>query len=343
MLRANLIAPTRIVLEEASEPTPGPGEVRLRIETCGVCGSDIHAYYGEHPFIDLPVQPGHEFVGEIDALGPGVAGWSVGQRVTAEPSLVCGECAQCRAGRYNICERLRVIGCQSDGALAEYLVVPAAKLVEIPDGMTNEQGAMIEPLAVGVHAMRLAALTPATRLLILGAGAIGLTALMAARAQGVTDITITDTVPAKLDLARELGAKHAVNVGVTDLADFCRATFDAERAFDVAAECVGVEATVRDAINTLKKGGALVIVGVFGHEVKVNLGLVQDRELRLIGSLMYTMDDFLTARDLIASGRAPVTKLITGRYPLGQIGAAMQFIDQQRAHNIKTMIHIRPQ
>ncbi len=343
MLRANLIEPTKVVLEQVSEPTPGPGEVRLRIETCGVCGSDIHAYYGEHPFIDLPVQPGHEFAGVIDRVGPGVTGWSVGQRVTAEPSLVCGKCENCRAGRYNICDNLKVIGCQTDGALAEYLIVPAAKLIELTPGMTYEQGALVEPLAVGVHALRLATITPETRLLILGAGTIGLVHLMAARARGVTDITVTDTVPAKLALARELGAKHTVDVSKTRLTDFCRQTYGTERAFDVAAECVGVEATMRDAIATLKKGGELLVVGVFGHEVTLNMGLVQDRELKLIGSLMYTMDDFRAARDLIASGRAPVMKLVSSRYPLDQIGAAMQAIDQQRAQNVKTMIHIRPQ
>ena len=343
MLRANLVSPTHVVLEDVPEPRPGPGEVRLRIETCGVCGSDIHAYYGEHPFVPLPVQPGHEFAGVIDQLGPGVTGWAVGQRVTAEPSLVCGECEHCRAGRYNICERLRVIGCQTDGALAEYLVVPAAKLVPLTEGMSFEQGAFVEPLAVGVHALRRVALAPTTRLLILGAGTIGLVHLMAARAWGVTDITVTDTVAAKLDLARELGAKHTVDVSQTPLVDFCRETFGAERAFDVAAECVGVGATVRDGILTLKKGGELLVVGVFSKEVPVNLGLVQDRELKLIGSLMYTMDDFTEARDLIASGRAPVLKLVTARYPLDKADAAMRAIDERRERNIKTMIHIRPQ
>jgi L-iditol 2-dehydrogenase len=343
MLRANLIAPTTVVLEEVSEPIPGPGEVRLQIETCGICGSDIHAYYGEHPFIPLPVQPGHEFAGRVDMLGEGVSGWEVDQKVTAEPNLVCGTCEQCRAGRYNICDNLRVIGCQTDGALAEYLVVPAEKLVALPEAMTFEQGALIEPLAVGVHALRLVNLTPETRLLILGAGTIGLMHLLTARAWGVTDITITDAIPAKLDLARELGAKHTIDVNKTNLVDFCRETFGEERVFDVAAECVGIAATVRDAIPTLKKGGVLLVVGIFPSKVPVDLGLVQDRELKLIGSLMYTMDDFTEARDLIASGRAQAEPLISSRYPLDQVSEAAKAIDQHPENNIKTMIHIRPQ
>lgn len=343
MLRANLIEPRKMILEQVPVPAPGPGQVRLKIETCGVCGSDIHAYYGEHPYIQCPIAPGHEFAGRVDMVGEGVSGWQVGQPVTAEPSLVCGECDNCRAGLYNICDNLKVIGCQSDGGFAEYLVVPANKLVEIPAAMTFEQGSFVEPLAVGVHGLRMGSVTPDTRLLILGAGTIGLMHLLVARAWGVQDITITDRIASKLDLAAELGAAHTVNTSQTRLTDFCRQTFGSERPFDVAVECVGVGATVRDGIETLKKGGTMVVVGVFPKEVPVNMGFVQDRELKLVGSLMYRMDDFIEARDLIASGRAHVTELITSRYPLVQIADALHAIDQRPETNIKTMIHIVPQ
>jgi len=343
MRRANLIQPKNMIVETAPDPVPGPGEIRLKIETCGVCGSDIHAYYGEHPFIQCPIAPGHEFSGRVDMLGPGVTGFAIGQPVTAEPSLVCGECENCRAGKYNICEKLTVIGCQSDGGFAEYLNVPAKKVVPLTEGMTFEQGSFVEPLAVGVHALRLAPITPDTRLLILGAGTIGLVHLLAARAWGVKEITVTDRIASKLDLALEVGAKHVVDVSKTSLTDFAQKTYGKEMAFDVAVECVGVAGTVRDAILTLKKGGTLVVVGVFPKEVPVNLGLVQDHEIDMVGSLMYTMDDFLEARNLIGSGRAPIDPLISARYPLEQIPQAMQAIDANPEKNVKTMIHIRPQ
>jgi L-iditol 2-dehydrogenase len=330
MQRANLIEPRKMLLETVPTPVPGPGEVRLQIETCGVCGTDIHAWYGEHPYIQCPIAPGHEFSGQIEMLGPGVTGWQVGQRGTAEPSLVCGECENCKAGKYNICEKLKVIGCQSDGGFAEYLVVPANKLVELKPNMTWEQGSFVEPLAVVVHALRQVLITKSTRLLILGSGTIGLMNLLVAHACGLTDITMTDTVTAKLDLALELGAKHVVNVGQTKLMDFCKTTFGSERAFDVALECVGVGSTVRDGMSTLKKGGTLIVVGVFAHDVPVNMGLVQDRELKLVGSLMYRMDDFVQARDMIATGRANVEPLVSARYPLGQIALAMETIDKER-------------
>lgn len=343
MLRANLVERKTIIFEQVSEPVPGPGEVRLKVETCGVCGSDIHAYYGEHPFIGFPIQPGHEFTGRIDWLGPNVTDWEIGQRVTAEPSLVCGTCENCRKGKYHICYNLRVIGCQTDGAFAEYLIVPAKKLVKLPDNISFEQGSFIEPLAVGVHGMRKARTGPDTRLLILGAGTIGLMALFAARAMGITEISMTDLVDEKLHIAAELGAKYTVNVGKTKLADFCRNTYGQEMAFDLAVECVGTAGTIRDGLPALKKGGQMVVAGVFPKEVLVNLGFVQDREIEIIGSLMYQMDDFREARDLIASGKAPVEQLISARYPLNKLDAAMKAIDEHPDRNLKTMIHIRPQ
>jgi L-iditol 2-dehydrogenase len=343
MLRANLTTRKTIVMEQVNEPIPGSGQVRLKVETCGVCGSDIHAYYGEHPYIGFPIQQGHEFAGRIDQIGPDVTGWQVGQRVTAEPSVVCGECENCQQGNYHICYRLSVIGCQSDGAMAEYVLVQAKKLVALPDTMTFEEGAFVEPLAVGVHAVRRVATHAGTRMLILGAGTIGLMTLFAALGAGITDITITDILDEKLQLARKLNAKHTVNVRDTSLSDFCRTTFGTEMAFDVAIECVGTAGTVRGALPVLKKGGKLVLGGVFPEEVPVNLGLAQDRELSLIGTLMYQMDEFTTARDLIASGKAPVQGLITSRYPLAEFPQAMKMIDENRNANLKTMIHIRPQ
>lgn len=343
MLRANLIRPQQLVVEQVAIPEPGPGEVRIRLETCGICGTDLHAYHGKHPFITLPIQPGHEFAGVIDALGPGVTGWEVGLRVTAEPSLVCGNCDNCHRGDYHICYKLAVIGCQVDGALAEYLTVPANKLVALPDRVSFEQGTLIEPLAVGIHATKMAPLRPESRLVILGAGTIGLMCLLAARARGVREITITDRFDHKLALAAQLGATHTVNVEKTNLIDFAYATLKHRLIFDVAIECAGHTDSVRDGITTLTKGGTFILAGVFPQDVPVSLGLVQDRELKLHGSLMYQIGDFVTALNLIASKRAPVENLITSRWPLEQVGPALQAIDQNPAQNIKTMIHIRPQ
>jgi len=343
MRRTHLLEPRKVVLEEVPDPSPGPGEVRLAVETCGVCGSDIHAYLGHHPFMVPPLQPGHEFAGKIDEVGEGVTDWQVGQRVATEPSLNCQKCPPCLDGRYHICSELRVIGAAAPGAMADYVVVPSRKLIALPDELSFEQGAFLEPLAVGVHAIARTEVGPDTRLLILGSGTIGLMTLFAALAKGVREITVTDLVEDKLTLARKLGARHTVNASKTQLGEFCLTTYGEEMAFDAAAECVGTESTVRDGLPILRRGGKMIIVGVFPNDVSAPIGLLQDREIDLLGSLMYQIRDFKTARDLMASGLAPVERLISARYPLTEIVEAFQKIESQPETNTKTMIHVRPQ
>jgi L-iditol 2-dehydrogenase len=343
MLRAHLVAPREILVEDIPEPTPGQGDVRLQVEACGVCGSDIHAYHGTHPFMPPPLQPGHEFSGVVDALGEGVSDWQVGQRVVVEPSVNCERCQHCVAGRYHLCDALTVIGCAADGAMAEYVVVPARKLIALPDKLTFEQGALLEPLAVGVHALERVDVGADSRLVILGSGTIGLMTLFVARSRGVREITMTDIEDEKLAVARELGAQHTVNVSRVGLADFCRSTFGSKMVFDVAAECVGTEGTVRGGLPVLKRGGKMLIVGVFPADVRVEIGLLQDREIDLLGSLMYQKRDFRAAMDLVVSGDAPVHRLISSRHTLDELPLAMEAIDVRPECNLKTMIHLRPQ
>jgi len=171
------LAHLHVRLIESPRPSPGPDEILVAVARVGICGSDLHAYHGRHPFIQLPVVPGHEFAGAVVEVGANVHDFVPGQRVTVEPSLVCGVCHNCTRGRYNICERLRVIGCQTTGALGEYLAVPASKTLLLPDSVTWDQAVMVEPLAVAVHAVRLArfqSVQPGANVLILGAGTIGL-------------------------------------------------------------------------------------------------------------------------------------------------------------------------
>ena len=339
MKRARLIAPEKIVIEDVPIPMPGPGEVRVAIRACGVCGSDVHAYHGRHPFTSCPVVPGHEFSGTIDAPGQGVTGWTVGRRVTVEPSLVCGICENCRSGRYNICDALKVIGCQSDGAMAEYLVVPAAKLIPLPGGLDFESAALIEPTAVGVHAVLRLELPSTSRLLVVGAGTIGLQTMQAARALGIPEVTVTDLSDARLERARALGATQVVNVGNVALTDWMRRHYACANPMDGAIECVGAgAAAINSAIETVKKGRRIVVAGVWGSQPAVNMGLIQDRELELVGTLMYTHDDFLAARDLIAAGRIQVKPLITARYPLAEAAQAFTAASSNPETTLKVLI-----
>jgi len=343
MQRACLVAPEQIVIEDVAIPVPGSKEVRIRVYVCGICGSDVHAYHGRHPFISCPVVPGHEFAGIIDSVGQGVAEWQGGERITVEPSLVCGTCENCLRGRYNICDELKVIGCQSDGAMAEYLVVPADKVVRLVEGMDFETGAMIEPSAVGVHAVRRLDVSAVSRVLVVGAGTIGLQTMQAALALGIPEVIITGLSDVRLERAKALGVSHAVNVRRVDLGDWMASQYGRRNPMDAALECVGAgERTINGALEAVKKGSRVVVVGVWGSHPRVNMGIIQDRELKVVGTLMYTRDDFVTARDLVAEGRIQVKPLVTARYPLEEAAQAFEEAAGDIDRTLKVLIAVRP-
>jgi L-iditol 2-dehydrogenase len=339
MKQVELFAPEDIRLVDAPHPVPAPDEILVAVAQVGICGSDLHAYHGRHPFIDLPVVPGHEFVGTVIKMGADVSGFSPGQRITVEPSLVCGECYNCTHGRYNICERLQVIGCQMPGALAEYLAVPASKVLLLPEDVSWDQAVMVEPLAVAVHAIRVAELQPHAKVLVLGAGTIGLMVLQAAKALGAGSVIITDLLPDRLDLALELGSDEVVNPATTDLAGAIGRTCGPD-GVDVIIECVGSAATAREAVRVARKGTRIVLAGVFEEEVPLNLGLVQDRELELVGTLMYVDDDFSVALELLRDRKAKVKPLITHRFRLHQAAEAFATADG-REGALKVIIQVQ--
>jgi L-iditol 2-dehydrogenase len=338
MKQVELHAPEDIRLQEAPVPSPGPDEVLIKIACVGICGSDLHAYHNRHPFIELPVVPGHEFCGTVAEVGPNVTEFAPGQRVTVEPSLVCGKCYNCLHGRYNICEQLKVIGCQSAGAMAEYLAVPATKVLALPDDVSFDQAALAEPLAVGVHAVRVGGVQAGTKVLVLGAGTIGLMTLQAANAMGATPVMVTDTRRERLDLAMQLGADEIIDPTRTNLEQRSEELFG-HPGPDVIIECVGSAATIKDAIAVARKGTRIVVAGVFEEEVPVPLGLVQDRELEIVGTLMYAGDDFQTAIDLLAQGQARATPLITHRFPLDRAAEAFKAADS-RDKVLKVLIEV---
>ncbi len=304
-------SPGELRLEAAEVPPPGPGEVRLRSLAIGICGSDLHVYAGHHPFVDYPVFPGHEIVAEVTALGADVdEGWR-GARVALEPSLVCGRCRACRSGRYNICERLEVMGFQAPGGMADAFVAPVDRLHRLPERMPTSAGALVEPTAVATHAVRLAeevagALDGAD-VAVFGAGTIGLLCACVARASGGT-VVVVDPSDARRALAAALGFDTAETL--------------AARAHDVAFECVGVEAALRDAIASARKGATVIVAGVYGRDPATPAGLVQDWELTLRGTLMYTAQDYERAIELLADGTIDADRLITDRYPLAAVERA---------------------
>ena len=192
MLQQLMTAPGKIVFNEIPKPVPKAGEVLVKIMKIGICGSDIHVYHGKHPFTRYPVTQGHEVSGEIAGLGDGVSAFSLGQKVTIQPQVVCGVCYPCRHGKYNLCENLKVMGFQTTGTASEFFSVDAGKVTPLPDAMTFDQGAMIEPLAVAVHAVKRAGNVRGLNIAVLGAGPIGNLVAQAAKGMGAASVLITD-------------------------------------------------------------------------------------------------------------------------------------------------------
>lgn len=260
----------------------------------------------------------------------------IGKRVTVLPSLVCGECYNCRTGRFNICDTLRVIGCQTPGAFAEYVKAPRDKVFVLPDSISWEQAILVEPLAVAVHAVRKARNIAGRNVVVLGAGTIGLMVANVLKAYGAGNIIISDFNDKRLTLARKLGANTAINVA-SDLFEEIVSAQDFR--IDTVFECAGVESTINQGIDIVEKGGEIVILGVFEDEIKVKMGLVQDKEINLQGVLMYDKEDYYEALRLVETNNL-ITEMITHRFSLHEISEAFDSIESDSANAIKILLEV---
>lgn len=328
-------APGQVELVTAPAPVPAAGEALVAMDVVGVCGSDVHASHGRHPFVPLPYHPGHEVVATVRAVGDGVD-LALGTRVVVEPILACGHCKYCRDGRYNLCATMAFFGCTAPtGGLADLFVLPADRLVPVPDSLTDLQAVLIEPLATPVHAVRLAGpdLTGKT-VAVLGAGTIGLLALAAARRAGATRVAVSETLAPKRDLALRLGADSVHDAASPDLVDDVRA--DLGGSADVVFDCVSVQATVDQAMGLAFKGGTVVVVGVPAAPVTVPLPEIQDLQVRIQGSATYTREDYLAAIAMIEEGLVRPEDMITAQYPLSRVADA--FADASSGRQVKVVV-----
>jgi len=346
MRQARLVEAGRVEIEEVARPEPGPRRVLLAPEWVGVCGTDVHVWHDKHPFTTLPVVQGHEVSATVVEAGPGVEGWAPGDRVVVEPSLVCRHlrpdrppCPQCRAGRYNICDHLRVMGFQAPGCYAEYYAVPEDRLVRLPDGLAMDMAAFAEPVAVGVHACRRVGVEKGARVLVVGAGPIGLLLAQSAKAMGAGEVLAADIRDNRLDLARRFGLDHTVNSERDPLPQAVRAVWPDGP--DAVFEVVGFEPAMRDAILSARKGTRIGVVGVFGDDPALQMSLVQDRELELIGTLMYMKPDWETAVRFLADGAVQVLPLVTHRFEMADLAKAYRQIDGAPEETLKVLVEVR--
>lgn len=339
MLQQVMAKPGEIVYQEVPIPEIGSDQVLIRIRRIGICGSDIHVYHGTHPFTSYPITQGHEASGEIVKTGSAVKDFCIGQKVTIEPQLFCGECYPCTHGKYNLCEKLKVFGFQTTGVGSEYFVVDASKVDLLPENMSFDEGAMLEPLAVTVHAAKRFSELEGAKVAILGAGPIGILLAQTCKALGAAKILITDISDYRLELAREVGADFAVNTGKKDFGQALKDAFGSDRA-DVIYECAGTDITMDQAIQNARKGSTIILVAVFGKPAVVDLAVLNDHELDLNTTMMYRHEDFLQAIHLVEEKKVCLEPLMSRHFPFQEFKKAYEYIDENRERTMKVLIDL---
>ncbi len=334
-------------LEIAETPLPavGPDEVLVRVEACGICGSDVHGFDGSSGRRIPPIVMGHEAAGTVEAVGANVQGYAKGDRVTFDSTVYCGHCAYCERGEVNLCDNRQVIGVscgdyRRHGAFAEYVSVPQQILYHLPASIGFDEAAMLEAASVALHAVRVSDLRGGETALVLGAGMIGLLTLQAARAAGCKRVLIADLDPTRLELARRVGAEETVVAGPDLVQKILELT--GGQGVDVALEAVGRNATVAAAIDATRKGGTVTLIGNITPEVTLPLQKVVSRQIRLQGSCA-SSGEFPQAIDLIASGRMQVRPLITAIASLEEGPRWFERLHAGEPNLMKVILTPRPQ
>ena len=335
-MRRVVVHPGRIAVEDAEVPAPGPGEALVRTLAVGVCGSDLHAARGRHPFVPLPYRPGHEVVGVIEAVGS-AGGQAPGQRVIVEPDLPCWTCKMCTTGRENLCENLQFFGCgYAQGGMADYFTLAANRLHPVPDTLDDHTAALIEPLSTPVHAVRLAGDVAGRSAAVLGAGTIGLFTLAVLRAHGARKVVITDPNLAKRERAMALGADAAIDARTPDVAGQVRDVLGGSA--DIVFDCVAIQSSIDQAIVMADKGGTVVVVGVPAREVTIPLPIVQDHQIRIQGSATYLPEDYAESADLLGRGTVRKADFVTATRPLDQVAEAFELAAS--GHHVKVLVTV---
>ncbi|MBW2417318.1 MAG: alcohol dehydrogenase catalytic domain-containing protein [Deltaproteobacteria bacterium] len=328
-------------VEDRPLPEPGPGEVRVRIEACGVCGSDLHLYHSG--FLAPGSTPGHEFAGVVEALGAGVEGLREGQRVTVEPLATCGECAQCRSGRENVCRRFEIFGVHLPGGFADCVVISARRCFPIDGALSPRVAAMTEPVAVALHGLERGGFEAGQRVLVLGAGMIGLATTLVARAMGATAVWTSARHEHQAHLAREMGAHRVLGeeeASGKSLARLARGGDD----FDLVVETVGGGAnTLADACSAIKPGGTVSVLGLFMTSPAIDPYSLLLREGCLCWSNCYARPqgkrpDFARAATLVEEERERLALLATHELPLAEIGRAFELASDRKAGAVKVSV-----
>jgi (R,R)-butanediol dehydrogenase/meso-butanediol dehydrogenase/diacetyl reductase len=335
-----------IRLEEVQEPEVREGNVKVKVDWCGICGTDLHEYLAGPIFIPpvgsphpitgetLPLTLGHEFAGEVVEVGDGSAEVNTGDRVAIEPVFRCGECAACQRGAPNLCEKLGFYGLMGGGGgLSEFAVVPSYMIHRLPEGLTTEQGALVEPIAVGLRAVRRAEFQEGQSAIVFGAGPIGAVTVQCLKAMGAGQIMVAEVSEARKEKAREIGADAVIDPTEEDVVERVSELTEgegAEHSFDAA----GIQQTLQTALRATRKGGTVTIISIWEGPVELNPNDIVMSELNVGGTICYTPDDFADTIAMLKDGSIETEGIITERIPLSDVveGGFEELVDHKDRH-----------
>jgi len=335
MIQAYMPEAKRILYREVEKPSANTGEVLIRVSKIGICGSDLHVFEGKHPLVHFPLVQGHEFSGYISQIGENVEGFVPGDLVVVQPAVGCGVCEKCRSGVVAQCEKLLFIGGALPGGGSEYIAVDVRQVLKLKEGVAPHDAAMIEPLAVAVHNCGKVPMLKGRRVAVMGAGTIGnLTAQIAGRAGA--DAIVFDMNDFRLQIAAQCGL-NVYNLNKTDIQDVYRNHFKADKVH-VSFECVGRQKALNNCIDYTERGGYVVVPGVYSGYPQVNMIYVQDGELHVVGSLMYTWNDYREAVSLVERGEIRLADLRTHLLPFHEWAKGYELLLNPESGALKVMI-----
>ena len=326
--------------ETVPDPAPRADEVIVKVHACSICGSDVHAFHGKHPRLVFPRILGHEFAGEVVAAGMDVKGVPSGQRVCCDIDIACGTCGPCREGRGNICETLRTMGFDRDGAYAEYVAVPAANLYPLPENVSYDQASAVQVLGISYHAIaHRVQPVRGERIAVIGAGPVGLGAALIAKSLGA-EVTIFELLAYRLALARQLGIGRALDPSAIDVREQALALTGGS-GFDKVVECVGgfQEKTVQMAVDLVKRGGRITVVGTFPeNRAIIPIAYLKDREIDINFS-RGNFQAFAPCLELVAAGAVDPDRYISHRFALPQAADALRLLEARSVEAHKVVLH----
>lgn len=336
MKQAYIPEPGIIKYRDVKSPIIEPDKVIIKIVKIGICGSDYHVFKGKHPLVGFPLVQGHEFSGYIKEIGQNVQGLNIDNLVTVLPAIGCGVCQKCKQGLTAQCNNLSFIGGDLPGAGSEYLMVNAKQVIKIPEGVSPDDAAMVEPLAVAVHAVKKIDLQD-KNIFIVGAGTIGNLVAQVARVYNAKNIFIADILPFRVKLAKELGFNSINLKNIKSINSYIQKQINS---LNIAFECVGKEIALNNCIDLVERGGYIIVLGVYEGRVKTNMLMVQDKEINMMGSLMYTKGNFKEAVKLIADKKVNVEKLQTDHFPFEEWLKGYKLLEKSPEKTIKVIIDV---